>query len=431
MALNVRLFRLFEGSMISYVTSSCDKVREDSSAFVRHINLDIPRAATTRTARDINRRIVLNLIRKYQPISRADLSRRSRLQRSTVSSITDQLITERWVTMGAYGDLPRGRKPTFLHLNGSRAGIIGIDVRPVETTMVLADLDMRFLTQDSLPTGKDPNRFATQLSGRLLHLVNSHSRISVEGIGVALPGRVELPSNRLAFAPNLDWAPVNLKQPIEAATGLPVELENAANACALAEVWSGAHAESVRNLIAVTVSEGIGVGMILNGQLTRGTTGVAGEFGHVTIEEDGPLCRCGNRGCFEVCGSNNAALRYYNESTGNQSGGKSETMLTFDTILKLAEQDNPHACRAINRMANALGAGLAMMITGLAPDVIVVVGEVTRAWRQVGPVVQKVVMNRIPTGAKTQVVPGTAGEQSRLRGAVALVLRKHFGALHI
>src|SRR5436309_886701 len=96
----------------------------------RKIDLSNFQVATTRTARDINRRIVLNLIRKHQPISRADLARHSRLQRSTVSAITEQLIAERWVTMGALGDLPRGRKPTYLHLNGDRAAILGVDIRP-------------------------------------------------------------------------------------------------------------------------------------------------------------------------------------------------------------------------------------------------------------------------------------------------------------
>jgi predicted NBD/HSP70 family sugar kinase len=420
--------------IILIVSTSCNFTAQDRTVgFARAIDLNNFQVATTRTARDINRRIVLNLIRKHQPISRADLARRSRLQRSTVSAIAEQLIAERWVTTGAYGDLPRGRKPTFLHLNGGRAGILGVDIRPSETTIVLADLDMRFLTQESMPTNRDSGRFIVQLCERLLNLVNSYPYISVEGIGLTVPGRIELPSNRLTFAPNLEWDPVDLKKPIEEATGLPVELENAANACALAEIWSGLQTENIRDLIAVTVSEGIGVGMVLNGQLIRGTTGVAGEFGHVTIQDDGPLCKCGNRGCLEVCASNTAAVRYYAESVSaaDQSGAKFQTKPNFDLILELAEQDDPHACEALNRMARSLGLGLAMMITGLAPDVIVVVGEVTRAWPRVGPIVQEVIMNRLPTKAKTRILPRPSVTQSRLRGATALVLQKHFGASHI
>src|SRR6266568_3871451 len=269
---------------------------EASVHSARKIDLNNFQSATTKTARDINRRIVLNLIRQHQPISRADLARRSRLQRSTVSSITEQLIAERWVTMGALGDLPRGRKPTYLHLNGDRAAILAVDIRPTETTIAVADLSMRFLTQETMPTSDNPEQFIKELCQRIGHTIQSHPRLTFEGIGVALPGRVDLASGRLTFAPNLGWKSIDLKTPLEQTTGLSVALENAANACALAEIWSGQYSEHVRNLIAVTISEGVGVGMILNGQLIRGVGGLAGEFGHVTIQERGPLCNCGNKG---------------------------------------------------------------------------------------------------------------------------------------
>src|SRR6059036_2955321 len=123
---------------------------------MRKIDLTNFQVATSETARDINRRIVLNLIRSHQPISRADLARHSGLQRSTVSLITEQLVKERWVTEGAIGRAPRGRRPRFLHLNKERAGIIGIDIRPATTTIALADLDAHFVAQESLPTARKP-----------------------------------------------------------------------------------------------------------------------------------------------------------------------------------------------------------------------------------------------------------------------------------
>jgi len=269
-----------------------------------------------------------------------------------------------------------------------------------------------------------------ELGGRLGRLRRAHPGITVEGIGVALPGRVDLTSHRLVFAPNLGWKPIDFRKPLEEATGLPVQLENAANACALAEFWGGVHAEEVRNLIAVTVSEGIGVGMILNGQLVRGTTGMAGEFGHVTILEAGPLCKCGNHGCFEVCASNTAALRHFNEiaqAAGRQPPG---TEMDFNQILKMAETGDRQAGETLDRMAHFLGIGLAMIATGLAPDVIVVVGEVTRAWARMGSIVHEVIGRRLPTKAHPRILPGAPEMHPRLRGAVALVLQQHFGALH-
>ena len=400
---------------------------------MRKIDLNNFQVATSETARDINRRIMLNLIRRHQPISRADLARHSGLQRSTVSVITEQLIEERWVTEGASGHAPRGRRPRFLHLNKERVGIIGINVRPATTTIALADLDAQFMAQQSLPTSQDPEQFITELSSRLHNLIETHPGIYYEGIGVSLPGRVDLASQKLVFAPNLGWGDVDLKTPLEKATGLPVELENAANACALAEVWFGRHTEGVRDLIAVTVSEGIGAGVMVNGQLVRGSTGAAGEFGHITLVEDGLQCQCGNRGCWEVYASNSAAVRYYAQSISPGRGGKSanrsqEIAPTFDDILRLADQGDPKAIEALDQMAHYLGAGIALLVTGLAPDVIIIVGEVTRFWNRIGPAIEKIVKSRTFTHAGTRIVLTDPSAQPRLRGTIALVLQKHFGA---
>jgi len=396
---------------------------------VRKIDLENFQVATSETARDINRRIVLNLIRKHQPVSRADLSRHSGLQRSTVSAITEELIAQRWVTEGAVGHLPRGRRPTFLHLNCDRAGIIGINVRPSRTTIAIAGLDTRFIAQEVLITDKNQDRFLADLIQRIRNMMASHPEISYEGIGVALPGRVDVATSKLVFAPNLGWEDLDLKTPLENATRLSVEVENAANACALAELWSGRHGESVRNLVTVTISEGIGVGMILSGQLVRGATGMAGEFGHVTVQEDGPECKCGNRGCWEACASNTAAVRYYTESTTNSRNGRNgNSPLTFEDILRLAEQGDVKAIEAMERMAHFLGAGIAMLITGLAPEVIVLVGEVTRAWSRVGPIVEGELKRRSPALAGTRIVSTDPDTEPRLRGTITLVLQKHFGA---
>ena len=400
---------------------------------MRKIDLNNFQVARSETARDINRSIVLNLIRGHQPISRADLARYSGLQRSTVSVIAEQLIEERWVTEGANGVTARGRRPTFLHLNKGRIGIIGVNVRPANTTVALADLDANFLSQESLPTGPDPKKFIAELAPRLRNLIKMHPEITCEGIGVSLPGRVDLASQRLVFAPNLGWPDFDLKTAIEKATGLPVELENAANSCALAEIWFGKQAVGVRNLVAVTVSEGIGVGLILNHQLLRGSNGMAGEFGHTTIVPDGLECKCGNRGCWELYASSSAAVRYYVQSSSPVRGGRkevrqSETGPTFDDLLRLTEQGDPKAKDALRQMADYLGRGIALLVTGLAPDLIVVVGEMTRAWSRIGSVIDEAVKRHSFTPAETRIVPADRSSQPRLRGTIALVLQKHFGA---
>jgi predicted NBD/HSP70 family sugar kinase len=400
---------------------------------MRKIDLTNFQVATSVTARDINRRIMLNLIRRHQPVSRADLARRSGLQRSTVSVIAEQLIKENWVTEGASGHAPRGRRPTFLHLNKERVGIIGIDIRPARTMIAIANLDAQFLAQESLPTASNPEQFIAELTSRLGSLIKSHPEIGYEGIGVSLPGRIDTNSQKLVFAPNLGWRDVDLKTPLEAATGLQVELENAANACALAEVWFGRYTEGIPNLLAVTVSEGIGGGLMINGQIVRGSTGMAGEFGHTTIVEDGLECRCGNHGCWEIYASNSAAVRYYTHHVSRQRPARANSSSpdsppTFDDIIRLADQGAPRAIEALEQMAHYLGAGLALLITGLAPDIIIIVGEVTRDWSRFGPIVDKVIKSRSFTPAATRIVPTDPASHPRLRGTIALVLQKHFGA---
>src|SRR5215813_12780573 len=157
---------------------------------MRKIDLTNFQVATSETARDINRRIVLNLIRNHQPISRADLARHSGLQRSTVSVITEKLIEEDWVKEGASGRVPRGRRPRFLHLNKERMRIIGINVRPVTTTLALADLDAHFAAQESFPTPPKPQQFVAVVSQRIRQMMRMRPEIAYEGIGVSLPGRV-------------------------------------------------------------------------------------------------------------------------------------------------------------------------------------------------------------------------------------------------
>lgn len=406
---------------------------------MRKINLSSFQVATSETARDINRRIILNLVRTRQPISRADLARYSGLQRSTISAITEQLITEQWITEGALGHAPRGRKPRFLHLNNERAGIIGVDVRPRLTTLALTDLNARFITQDSLPTPSDPQTFLGELAGRIQNLRRSHPHIYYEGIGVGLPGRIDRKTDRLIFAPNLDWREVDIKKsrsveikrPLEEATGLPVEVDNAANACALFETWFGKHSEGIHDLIALTVSEGVGTGIIANDQMIQGPTGMAGEFGHASLSEDGPQCCCGNRGCWEVYASNIAAVNYYTQATNRSHpdrGQQDASTPTIDDLLRLCELGDPKATETIDRMAHYLGVGIAMLVTGFAPSLIVVVGEVTRVWERIGPIISRVVAEKSPQATATRITPLDELAHPRLRGAVALILQKHFVA---
>jgi predicted NBD/HSP70 family sugar kinase len=381
---------------------------------MRKLDLRNLRAATNETARDLNRRIVMNVVRAHQPISRADVARRCGLQPSTVSAIVEQLIDSDWVEEGAAARAPRGRRPTSLRLNDRRA-IVGIDIRPVNTTIAISDVNAKFTAIEAIPTAAEPRAGLRQICQAVRHAMEAQPGVAWEGVGVSLPGRWNETTGRLAFAPNLAWGEADIRTPIAQATGLEVELENAANACALAEVWFGGRLD---DLVVVTVSEGIGAAIFANQQLVRGLGGMAGEFGHLSFDPAGPQCRCGNRGCWEVFGSNTAALRYYAEDGGG-------AVASFAELLSLAAAGDRRAGRALDRMAGWLGRGAALLCAGLAPATLIFVGEVTRAWSRIGPVVEKSLSGALPW--RSRVVAAGDGAMTRLRGAVALVLQKHFG----
>src|ERR1700691_4351599 len=252
-------------------------------------------SASNKTPREINRNLVFNLIRTRQPLSRADLARVSCLQRSTVSLIVEELIKERW----------------FLELNEQRA-VIALDIHPAQTTVAVADLGGKIVAQNVVVLPDDPNKAIQPIVVAIRKLIAAHNEKSFDGIGICLPGRADPSLEELIFAPNLKWPASSIKSRIQRATGLRVEMDNVANACALSEVWFG-DSDGVHDLVAVNVSEGIGTGIFANGKLLRGANGMAGEFGHVQMDLQGIECGCGSRGCWETLASNRAGLRYYQE----------------------------------------------------------------------------------------------------------------------
>src|SRR5258708_12651920 len=203
---------------------------------MKRIDFTNTQVASSQTARNINRGVVLNLIRRRQPISRADLARMSGLQRSTVSLITEQLIRERWVVHGPIGRLPRGRRPTFLRLNDRRA-ILVADLRHAQTTVGVTDVNGNFLSQETMPTTRDPAFTAGALAAKIRHLIQVHSDRVFEGVGISIPGRFSDISRRIVFAPNLGWPEFDIKGTIEHPTVIRVQLENPPNTDVLAHAY--------------------------------------------------------------------------------------------------------------------------------------------------------------------------------------------------
>jgi len=386
---------------------------------MRRIDLAYVELASSEDARDINRDIVLEIIRSKQPVARADLARASGLQPSTISAIIEQLIEEKWVAEGAVVRRPRGRRPTLLSLNDELV-ILVADVRPQQAIVALVDLNGRFLARESVPFGKHPKQAVQKIIACMQSVRSLHKDRSYKGIGISMPGRVDPETQRILLAPNLKWGDYDVKGAVEDAMHLQVELENAANACLLAELWSG-RLDGVRNAVLVTVSEGVGAAILANGQILTGRSGLAGEFGHTPMDPHGPLCGCGQRGCWEVFASSNAALRYYAEDA------RENQPMSISRLLELAEEDDKDAITAVTRQATLLGRGLRLVTAALSPEMILITGDITSAWSRFGPVVQHEMEGTMLAGAAPLLRISSDGELARLRGAAAVVLQRHSG----
>jgi len=216
--------------------------------------------ATRGTGREINRSILLNLIRAHQPISRADLARLMGVRRGAVSLLVNALLKEGLVVEGATGETLRGRKPTFLYIDSRRRAVVAVDVRASKTFIQLTDLLGKAVAGIvNFATPRDPKAFIRELADRIRALRAEHPDLSsIEGLGVVVPGMVERSTMQILHAPTLGWRNVHLREPLAAATGLAVQIENSGRACVLAQAWAVREGNAPGDLVFVSISDGVG-----------------------------------------------------------------------------------------------------------------------------------------------------------------------------
>lgn len=401
---------------------------------MRKINTRNFKRATRTTAREVNRQILLNLVREHQPISRADLARRMSLGRGMVTELVNALIGEGVIYEGATAAAARGRRPTLLHIRTRDRFAVGVDVRFSRTYVMLCDFAGRQVALESFETIFDPAELVEVLGTRVRRILeaNNASR-HCHGIGLVVPGMVDRRSGRVLNSPQLGWRDVDVSDALAAATDLPVTIENAPIACALAHVWLGARSGDMDNFVYVTVSDGVGAGVVVNGQVVRGHGSTAGEFGHIPITADGPLCLCGKPGCLEAYTSNLATLARYLGSDLSDVGMRRmlrETTFTIEDLIARARASDEQARQALDETAGYLGVGLSIIVNGLNPERIFIGGEIAEAWDLIESRVHTMVAERALTddAARTPITPEPGTDYPRLRGATALVVAPIFAA---
>lgn len=419
--------------------------------------------------KELNQAVILNIIWRHAPISRAEIARVSGLTRGTVSSLVDELIGESYVKEMGAGTSAMGRKPIMLQLNAGAGVIVGVDLGVNYILIILADLRAEVLARKRLAISPEMGEkwiLEKMLRGieEILTQAPPTPR-GLLGIGAGVPGLVEMEHGILKFAPNLRWKNVPLKDILQERFDAPVYVDNEANVGALGEKWFGA-GQGVRHMVYLSVGMGLGAGIVLNGELYRGATGYAGELGHFTILPDGPLCGCGNRGCWEVLASENATLRRAREvlspaprtgseeeqrhSQGQGQEGQEEQEqrpqqeegqedrqeekrgqewfeagdLSVDVLLDACERGDQAAQRVLKDTGRYLGIGIAGLVNAFNPEVVIVGNTIGRCGHWVLDEATKEMeargLSQLIKGVK--VVPAMLGPDACAIGGVSLVL---------
>jgi len=382
-------------------------------------------AGSLRSLRELNRLRVLETVRERGAVSRAEIARHTGLSRSTVSSLVGDLqqaglLVERGGRGGAPATAQGGRPPVLLALDPSAGTVLGMHFDHPFLRVALADLGSTILAEARQALDIDHDA-ASGLDAAAALVEEVLERAGVErdhviGAGVGLAGPIERKAGTVGSSTILPgWVGIHVAEELTGRLGLPVHVDNDANLGALAEFVLGA-GRGAREMTYLMLSSGIGAGLVLDGRLYRGAGGTAGEIGHVVVDEQGPICRCGNRGCLETFAGADALVELLRRSHGDS--------LTMEGMLALAEAGDPACRRVIADAGRAVGGAVASLCNQFNPDRVVVGGELSTAGELLlDPMREAVERYAIPAAAKdVEVVPGALGDKAQLLGAVLLVV---------
>lgn len=396
-----------------------------------------PEAVDVGRMREMNRTLILNIIREEGAISRAAIARRTRLSRSTVSSIVSELLDARLVHEVGQGRSSGGRRPILLNFNDNAGYVVGVDLGATHVIILVANLRGEVVAR----TEAD---FAVSLGPevglpRIVQIVRQcldQASVPIErvqGVGMGVPGPVEYAEGRVVAPPIMPgWHGVPLRDLLSQELGVPVYVDNDANLGVLSEHCHGA-GQGYANLAYIKVGTGIGCGLILGGHLYRGEVGSAGEIGHVTIDENGPPCKCGSYGCLEsMAGGPAIALRAQQAIRAGQLTALSAVQpvesITARDVALAAQKGDKLAQQLFAEAGKHIGVALASLANLLNPGLIIIGGGVAQAGRLLLDPIRRTLEQRAlqPVAQSTRLVQSAIGRDASALGAVDLALQEVF-----
>lgn len=395
---------------------------------------------TFQRMKSVNKSLVLNNIRTNEPTSRAQIAKETKLTPPTVSSIVKELIEESLVKESVLGESRGGRKPTMLQIDHGAFYIVGVDAGPRTVDCILADLSGKIIARtssDQLEPSVSHKHFLTILKKGIRTVLESTPRSGeVIGIGVAMHGVVDVANGVSLVAPNLNLENVPIKTELETEFDLDVKVENDARAMALGESWFGDHGEP-SSMLAVNMGRGVGAGVVVDGQLYHGAMDIAGEIGHMTIDVNGDICECGNRGCLQTFATGDAiARRAVRDVEQHSEGSEDETdhpithapETTGEQVYRLAAEGDAYCAEILRETGDFIGIGLTNLIHVINPALIVLAGGVSNSKEFILSPIRRAIEARglTPDARKTSVVVSELGGEATLLGAVSLLLVELF-----
>ncbi len=378
--------------------------------------------------RAINRSTVLNTIKTHGPISRAEIARFIKLSAATVSGITAELIDDGLIFEKETGDSNGGRRPILLALNPQGGYVVGLKLLESQVVGVLTDLEATILAKHTQALDNHSLDQAIDTLGLVVEALVSQCDLEQKqllGVGLGLAGIIDAQHGRLRHSPTFGWRDAPIGDLLRKRVQTPVHIGNDVDTLTLTEKWFG-KGQSVDNFLTVTIGRGVGLGIVVNGQIYSGFQGGAGEFGHTVIDPAGPQCACGNRGCLETYVSDPALLRKAKEAV--ERGELPETAQNLDTLLQQAQEGNPVAAAIFAQAGQVLGRGIANLINIFSPQRIIMSGEGVRAGDLIfGPMYDTLALHVMPGLAEdTEIEVDVWNDDAWARGAASLVLQELF-----
>lgn len=361
---------------------------------------------------------VLRAVRAAGTLSQAEISRRTGLSAATVSNIVHELADSGPVEVETAS--VGGRRIRRVTLSRSAGAVVGVDFGHSHLRVAIGDLSHRVLAADREPVDVDAS--AEECLARAEHMIDvlltesDVERDRVLAVGLGVPGPIDVETGEIGSSALLPgWVGVRPREALAQRLDLPVHADNDANLGALGELVFGAGRDQ-GDLVYLKVSTGVGAGLVLGGRIYHGAGGTAGEIGHITLDESGAVCRCGNRGCLET----HANAKYLLSLLADAHGPD----LTVAGVVELAEAGDPGCRRVLADIGRHLGIGVASLCNLLNPRTAIIGGDLAGAGDLlIGPLRESVARYAIPSAARQlRVVPGTLGDRAEVLGALALAM---------